>query len=462
MGSGADGVSAGRGHWARRAAEGIAEVWRERSSEKRARATAKLGPEPRLRRSRLAAAIEARLAVRSGVRLDDFLRQRLAKYAGRLPVPLEALPVTVDIEAGEAVVRQRPPPRAGAYAARPAAPAFARALVDRDGLYAARELRDAEDALDRLDARALAARARLDELELELEQALSCGQVIAAPQVEATAEQLGRPPVPSALPVHALRAAAAGLVAAEAWRFAGPIAAASGAAPDGLERALHTAPLPAALAIAFAAGIAASTVTFAAAALAWTAEGFAAAPASTRRGLQCAAAAVAVLVVPGVAAAGAAPHGWAQLALLAAVPFTAAMLWRAAGALSARRGVAADAALAWDRERAREAIERGRREEVRARAAAELGDIDAERSAARRKLQRLHRLAVAAERSAMLSERAETRGLDRLSESLACALELDRYLYVRLAASGAAAYERPIRAARLEPAVAPERLGVAG
>jgi hypothetical protein len=461
MGGGA-GLTAGRGHVVRRAFDAVAEAWRERASEKRARATARLGAEPRVARSRVAAILEARLAVRSGVRLDDFLRHRLAKYAERLPVPLEALPITVDVEGGEAVVRQKPKARAAVLGARPEAPAFARALVEREGLYAAREIRDAEDALDRLDVRAIAARARLDALEVELAQALASGQLVARPDLDATVEQLGRPPVPPALPVHALRAFVGGLLAAEAWRFSGPILAGSGVAPDGLEGALRTSPLPAALALAFAVATAAAAFTFAGAALARAEETIATATGPARRRLLCAAAAATALVVPAIAIAAAAPDRWAQLALLAAVPLAGAILWRAAAGLSARRATAVDAALGWDRERAREAVERGRREEIRARAAAELHEIEAERSSVRRKVQQLHRVAVAAERSATLAERAEARRLDRLSEGLACALELDRYLYVRLAAGRADPYERPARAARLERGVGAEHLGVAG
>ena len=91
--------------------EAAAEAWRERITERRAIAAPKAVPESRLSRSRLAAAVEARLAVRAGVRLEDFLRSRLAKYAARLPVTLDDLPVHVDVEGGEAVVRAKPPPR---------------------------------------------------------------------------------------------------------------------------------------------------------------------------------------------------------------------------------------------------------------------------------------------------------------------------------------------------------------
>src|SRR5512145_30385 len=64
-------------------------------------------PDIKLARSRLDVALEARVAVRSGVRLEDFLRNRLAKYAARLPVALEDLPVVIDIDGGEPIVKSR-------------------------------------------------------------------------------------------------------------------------------------------------------------------------------------------------------------------------------------------------------------------------------------------------------------------------------------------------------------------
>jgi hypothetical protein len=463
------GVEAGsqvRGPAVRRVLEAVAEAWRERVSERRARAAPKLGAEPRVERSRLGAALEARHAVRSGVRLDDFLRYRLAKYAGRLPVPLEALPVTVDVEGGEAVVRPRSRLRHAPHGARTDVPDFARALVERDGVYAAREIRDAEAALDRLEARTEAARGRLEALEIEIAGALASGQIVARPDVNATPEQLGRPPVPSAVPIHALRGFVAALLAAEGWRFSAPALAASGVTPQGIEEALRSSPVPTTLALAFALGAAVAAFTFAGVAVARGAQALSTGPDSAGRGLLSVAAAGAALLVPGVAAAAAAPERWALLGLLAAVPFAGAMLWRIADALAVRRGAAAEAALVWDRERACEAVERGRREEIRIRAVAELQGAEAERVLARRRLQQLHRLAIGAERSADLAARAEARRLDRLSEGLACALELDRYLYIRLAAERLQApLERPSRASRatrLEPAIATERLGVAG
>src|SRR5512133_2573331 len=111
--------------------DAVAEAWRERCSERRARAAPRAVPQARLDRSRLGAAGPARL--------DDFLRSRLAKYAARLPVTLEDLPIDVEIAGGEAVIRQKAPARgAAARCAAPAEPVLASALVALEGPYAGR------------------------------------------------------------------------------------------------------------------------------------------------------------------------------------------------------------------------------------------------------------------------------------------------------------------------------------
>jgi hypothetical protein len=459
MSGATDAVTHGRSPALRRLFEALAEAWRERRSERRAMAVSRGVADPHVPRSRIGAALEARLAVRAGVRLDDFLRHRLAKYAVRLPVPLEDLPVTIDVDAGDMVIRprhharppsagQRPDPAAGASPEPPGPPR-------------GRDVRDAEEALHLLDGRAAQARSRLDAIEGDLAKALASGQLASWPDVDATPEQLGRPPVPSPTPVQALRGFVAALLAAEAWRFSGPVLAASGITPDGLEAALRATPVPAVLGLVFALGAAAAVFSFAGVALARAAEAASSGGASGKRPLLGLTAAGAALLAVGVTAAAAAPARWAHLALLVTVPFAGALLWRAASRLDARRASALEAALVWDRERTREALERGRREEIREHAAAELRAIEDERALARRKVLQLHRLAIAAERGAGLASRAEARRLDRLSEGLASALELDRYLYIRLAAERSPSVARPARPTRLDGAVT-ERLGVAG
>lgn len=453
-----------RGPAVRTMLDALAEAWRERVTERRALAAPKIAPEPKLSRSRLAAAIDARTAVRAGVRLEDFLRNRLARYAARLPVPLEELPVSIEISGGEAVVRSKAPPRSfGPRAPAAEPPSRTRALVERDGPCAAREIHDAETALDSLDARAASLRARLDEHARDFSLALAAGSLAPRPDVEATPEQLGRPPVPNPAPLWGLRAFVAALAVAEAWRFSGPVLAAAAIDATTLDEALRATPVRAGLALAFAVGAAAAVFAFAGVALARAADALDDTPSPRRTTLGALAAAGAAMFAGGVAVAASANASWAHAVLVVALPFTGALLARWSAALGRRQDAAVDAALAWDRDRAQEALERGRRVEALAAVDAELRTVEAERVAARRRLATLQRRAIEAERHAVLSARADARRLDRLSEGLAGALELDRYLFVRLAAErDHATVSRPVRAGQLAPAVAAERLGIAG
>jgi hypothetical protein len=442
----------------------LADAWRERASERRASAAPRAVRAGREARSRLISAVEARLAVRAGVRLDDFLRGRLAKYAASLPVTLEELPVAIDVQGGEAVVRSRS--RSSWTSSRPSpaqAPALARALVAREGPYAEREILDAESALDALDARATAARARIDELGAELSEAIASGALAARPDVVATAEQLGRPTVPTLAPIAALRAFVAALWAGLAWRFAAPVLAACGIHAASPEAAVAAAPVPAALALVLALGAAAAALAFAGVALSRAADAIDEAAAPRRRVALALGACGSAAGTAAVAAAATSSDRPLQLALLVTLPFAGALLWRWSARLQRVRAGALDAALAWDRDRTREGVERGRRIEALEAERSALVAIEAERDRARRRLRALHRRAVDADRHAGFAARAEARNLDRLAEGLASALELDRYLYIRLAAErDTALLPRPARPTRVGAAVATDSLGMAG
>jgi hypothetical protein len=438
---------------------------RQRRAARAAARVPRPPPELRLRRSRLEVALDARLAVRAGVRLEDFLRHRFARYAGRLPIPLEDLPVVIDVEGSDPVVRARAPAKpslTGAYAPSAAredeATALLRRLAEREGPNAAAELRDAATAVEALGARVDAARARADALARALADDLAAGKVPAPPAVHATAEQLGRPPVPSPLPAAALRLLVVLFAAAEAWFFSAPILAAQGLSPD----ALSAPSAAAALSLLFALGLSAAAFAFAAAALARARELVELSEAGRRRRLVAAAAFAAAALAAAVAALAAAPGAAGERALLAAVPFAGALLLRAASALAAGRETAAAAALAWDRALAADLAERARRTGIVEAARAELASLEEEREGARRRLRLLEKRAVEADRLATARARAEARRLEKLAESLAGALEEDRYVFVRLASSAAHdALARPARP-RLEPAVEPSRFGMAG
>ncbi|ACL66531.1 conserved hypothetical protein [Anaeromyxobacter dehalogenans 2CP-1] len=420
---------------------------------------------PRLPRSRLGVALEARLAVRSGVRLEDFLRYRLARYAARLPVPLEALPVSVDVDGGEPVVRARPQASTAlgpTPSGRGGEPRWVRTLVQREGAGALREIRDAEAALDALAERSAAARDRIEAAARALAEDLARGAITAPVEIEATAEQLGRPPVPPPFPVMALRGAALALLLAETWRLARPVLGAAGLSVDDLPGALQRAPLAAGLSLAFAAGAAGAVLALLGVAVRRGLEVADGAAAARRGFLLAVGAAGAAALAAAVAASGAAPGRWTEAVLLLAVPLAAVACLREASRRAAERDAAEAAALEWDRERTRDMVERGRRAGVVAEAEAALARVEAEREEVRRRLRALERRAVEVDEADERAARAEARRLERLSEALAGALELDRYAYLRRATAGArGAAERPAaRPILLERAA--ERLEVAG
>lgn len=452
----------------RRVFQSVAAAWRERTSAPRAARPARAAP-PRLGRSNLDAALEARAAVRAGVRLDDFLRHRLARYAARLPVALESLPVSVEIEGGEPVVRGRPRPSSSAVhgaslAARSSEPPWVRSLLEREGAGAVAEIRDAEAAVEALGARAAAAQERIDEVTRALAEDLAQGRVNAPVEIEATAEQLGRPPVPHPWPALLLRIFALALLVAETWRLADPVLASVGLSIDEVPAALQRAPISTGLALAFVLGAAGAVFALLAVAVRRASELAAATGARGHRAFVAVAALAAAGLAGAVAGLAGANVRWAESVLLVTVPLAAVLALRDAARRAEVREAAEREALAWDRERTRELLERGRRAAVVTEAERTLARIEAERAEARRRLRALERRAVEAHEAAQATARTEATRLERLSEALVGALELDRYAYLRRAAARevpapAIRLDRPVR---LEPAMGKERLGVAG
>jgi hypothetical protein len=400
-----------------------------------------------LERWSLAVAWQARLAVRSGATLEDFLRFRLARYATGIDVPASELPVEIGVQGGEPVIRRRTAPRATSYGAAPygartAAERLAHALVAREGPVAAREIRDAEAEVDALDARAQAEQERLDALTRALEDDLASGALAAAPSVDASFEQLGRPPIPPAWPVVAPPAFAVALAAAVGWRLAIPwLGIADSAA--GLAGAFRRDPIGLLLGLVLAGGAAASLFVLAHTAVERAIDVARESDARRRRWL-AAAAGAAALVAAALAAAGAAVGtDPAPLALLlAAVPFATALLLRAGRDLAARRAAALAEALAWDRERVAETAEHARRAEAIASAADALQRTTAARASAARRVRALQARALAAMRADDEAAAAAEAHLERIADVLAAALELDRYAFVRRRANGSA--ERPL------------------
>jgi hypothetical protein len=398
---------------------------------------------PRLepvRRSWIGAFWQARIAVRAGMSLDDFLRSRLARYLAVLPVPSTRLPIAVGVDDGQISVR----PLAEAAPARDAAAdAWLAPLVALEGPAVRQEVSELEVRLAMLDGQIESARHRGGELAHRLAADVAAGIVAGPPEVNATAEQLGRPAVRSGAPRTLALGFAGAALAAETWQVAQPLLRSAGMEPSALAAEAQRRPVELAFVTVFALGVAAGLFALAHAAVAAALALFQGDADDRRRGwlalAALGAASMASLVAISVAAL---PHGDAAqppvaalVLLLVSVPLASALVVRAARRSDEQRTQELAAALEWDRERARSLSERGRRLEELAWAEDEQVALERQREAARRRLKEVNARAVAAARIAADTDRLERTALSRLAHSLVGALELDRYEFVRQAAA---------------------------
>jgi hypothetical protein len=413
------------------------------------RPRARRHPAPRIepvRRSWLAALWQARSSVRAGVPLDDFLRSRLARYLAALPVPQGRLPVTVSVDDGQLLVRPADPPAAAEAPPPDRVDPWLEPLVAVEGPAVRQEVAELEIRLSALDGERTAARRRSEELSRRLAADVAAGIVAAPSAVEATAEQLGRPPVRSAAAYETLVAFIAATLLATAWQVALPLLRAAGIDPTALRAALDGRPAEVAFVAVFALGVAAGLFALADASLGAAIRLFRGDDdVRRRRFLAAGAGAAAVLPVLLGAALAALPPGpgatprWAFVLLLLALPLGAALLARIARADAERRAADGAAVLAWDRERARALADRARRLEELDWAAAEARELEAEREAAHRRLLVLNARAVEEGRLAAEAAEHERTDLSRLAQSLVAALELDRHEFIRQASARGAA-----------------------
>ncbi len=434
----------------------------------------RIPPRQKLRPSRpggVSAWWAARLAVRAGIPIQDFLQHRLARRLAGLSVPASRLPAALSIEAGRVVAR----PTAPASARRaPRLESFLRAEGPA-ALAAEIQLTQADAA--RLAARIEAQRQRVDATRHEVED--SDRGAIADPADEAQAIQMGRPAVPPALGLG-LHVFALALLLAETWQIAIPCLGAAGIATGDLLAEAQRNPVSLALGSVFALGAAASLVLCADLGLRRAREIFDAS--RTRRAGTALAALAAAALGLGLAGSVAAMRPglrdpvdlrWARSALflaLLAIPFTTAWLLRLARALDAARAQALTAARAWDSLHYRALADLARRSAALSEEEHSCARLEAERAASIRRLRAFQRRGAMAERLAADAADEEESDLSRIAQAITAALEIDRYEYVRQAATRGLAVEHgreprpasapgPVRPARPEVG---ESLGLAG
>ena len=348
----------------------------ERLSELRAprapRAAPALKPPPRQKLhapklSRFTAFWGARLAVRSGIPLEDFLQHRLSQHLADLPVPPSRLPITIAVDDGGVIASTSSPASARA----PWLESFLRAEGPA-ALGPDVQLAQADAA--RLAARVEAQRKRVDEVTRELEE-VTRGADVADPADEAQAQQMGRPQVPPPLGLG-LQLFALTLLLAETWQLAVPCLEGAGIRTSDLSAELHRTPMGVVLGSIFALGASASLFLFAHLALRRGLELFQAQAEARRRLLTALAAAAAALLAVAMAwsIAGVRPGTmravdlryarWTLFLIALAIPAATAWMLRTARELDAARAEALAKARAWDHEHYRSYAELSRRAAV--------------------------------------------------------------------------------------------------
>jgi hypothetical protein len=403
----------------------------QESTGRQRRAPAKM---PRLgvvRRSRLGAWWEARSAVGAGVCLGEFLRWRLARYLGRLPVAAAELRAALTMEDG--LQEDAAPSLLAACLAEVGADRL-RVRTDSEVALAKQDVASAEAELARIQARLEAQATLVENCEHDLEAAVADGSAAIRAAEWATPEQLGRPPVPRPWALAFCCVLAASLMVAEVLLLTGPFLRMSGLEPE-LARELVARPLEAAPCLLLALGAAAALLVLARFVLR---EGSELLATGERRRSGWA---VGAIVAVGAAAvwtlsSASSARSFTVLGLL--MPFAAIWLLEYAERLVAARVPLVEKARAWDQEFRIAMAERIRHEELVERACEERDRLAREREAIQAELALAIRRALEAERGYAATSSAERSRLSRLANSLNAALERDRYAFIYEAARSGA------------------------
>jgi hypothetical protein len=445
-------------------------VWmRERLAELHA---LRASPAPRIpsrqklrspRPSWLAARWGARLAIRAGIPIEDFLQHRLSRHLAALPVPPSRLPVTIAVEDGGVIASASSP------APRPRAPWLESFLRAEGPAALGAEIQLAQADAARLAGRVEAQRKRLEEVTRELEEAMR-GADVADPADEAQAQQMGRPQVPPPLGLG-LQLFALALLLAETWQLAVPCLEGAGIRTSDFSAELQRRPMGLVLGSVFALGASASLFLFAHLALRRGLELFQAQPEPRRRLWTALAAAAGALLAAAMAwsIAGVRPGAaraidlryarWTLFLIALAIPVATAWMLRTARELSAVRAEALARARAWDHEHYRSYAELSRRAAVRGEEERRLAGLEADRAAAARRLHGLQQRGAIAQRLADDAADQDEHELARVSQSIAAALELDRYEYVRQATNRGSRTEHRARVPAPAGTATPQQVG---
>jgi hypothetical protein len=397
------------------------------------------------RRSWLSGWWTARLAAASSIRPDEFLRHRLSHYLSAVPVSPDRLPVVFRVDE---VGNLSAEPHTGERSSPPWLETYLRAngyaAVQSDVLLAqgevARLSADLQDHAPQLE------RARREAEEASREPTI-------AELDGGSLEALGRPPVPP--PWSALiQGFGLLLLLGEAWQLAVPVLESSGVKTNDLVGEALANPAGVALASVFALGAAVSLFLIVDQALRRVRTLFEALPAAPRARWAAASATAAFGFAAAVSwsIAGLRPgtshvdpqYARFTLFLLAlALPVTTSLLLQVARRLRSRRADALAAAVAWDQVRYRALAGYTHKAGSLAAEEREHARLEKARDTAIRRLRALRARAQLAERYAGEVAAAEAQELDRITQVIASALELDRYELLRHLASREVPQPRP-------------------
>ena len=405
----------------------------------------------------------ARLALRAGIPLEDFLQHRLSQHLAALPVPPSRLPVTIAVDDGGVIASTSSPAPA------PRAPWLESFLRAEGPAALGPEIQLAQADAARLAARIEAQRKRVDEVTRELEE-VTRGADVADPADEAQAQQMGRPQVPPPLGLG-LQLFALALLLAETWQLAVPCLEGAGIRTSNLSAELQRTPMGVVLGSIFALGASASLFLFAHLALRRGLELFQAQAEPRRRLLTALAAAAAALLAVAMAwsIAGVRPGTtravdlryarWTLFLIALAIPAATAWMLRTARELDAARAEALAKARAWDHEHYRSYAELSRRAAALGEEERQLAGLEADRAAAVRRLHGLQQRGALAQRLADDAADQDEQELARVGQSIAAALELDRYEYVRQATRRGSPVEQRARVPAAPGTTTPQQVG---